>query len=243
MDCSVCYKYYNGERNHWRYYDIRWLHTDFLSQTLDKRIVIEPSIRTEFPEDFVEEVARKIWVLTRIENDYQIDDKNNFYTIEDDWNNRFIRRSLYRFSLMMLDLFNRLEINISNIKLWRKENFKLKYQLFYLQTMPIIKNIIKNANLHIRQFIDIIPVTIISSIDNILGDVYYLTRDIFRNDYILPDTDISDEIAADSIYGILRILLSVKQIQHDLLQRRVNSDIYTIIKSVLKENIKTILII
>ena len=67
--------------------------------------------------------------------------------------------------------------------------------------------------------------------------------DIFRNDYILPDTDISDEIAADSIYGILRILLSVKQIQHDLLQRRVNSDIYTIIKSVLKENIKTILII
>ena len=237
----VCYKYYKGESNHWRYYDIRWLHSDFLSQTLDKRMVIEPSIRTEFPEDFVEEVARKMWVLTRIENDYQLDDKKKFYTVEDDWNNRFIRRSLYRFSLMILDLFNTLELNISHIKLWRKENFKLKYQLFYLQTMSIIKNIIKNANL--RQSMDIIPSAIISSMDNVVGDIYYLTRDIFRNDYILPDTDISDEIAADSIYGILRILLSLKQIHSDLLQRKINSDIYIIIKSVIKENIKTFLII
>ena len=36
----VVYKYNQGGSSHWRYYDIRWLHNDFLSQTSDKRFVI-----------------------------------------------------------------------------------------------------------------------------------------------------------------------------------------------------------
>jgi hypothetical protein len=216
----VVYKYYQGDSFHWRYYDIRWLHSDLLAQTYDKRFVIEPATRTEFPEDFVEEVARKIWVLTRIENDYEMDDEkkqNTLYIIENDWINRFKRRSLYRFSLMVLDLCHYLDMKIENIKNWRKSNFKLKYQIFYLQVMPAIKNIISNTHLH-----------------HLEEDLFYITRDMFKSEFLFPDTEISDELAGDAIYGILRIIINTKQ---------MGIDIYNIVKDIMKENIQTLLMV
>jgi hypothetical protein len=215
----VVYKYYEGDSFHWRYYDIRWLHSDFLSQTSDKRFVIEPTTRTEFPEDFVVDIAKKIWILTRIENDYDMDEKkhNNPYPIEDDWINRFRRRSLYRFSLMLLDLFHNLDIKIENIKNWRKSDFKIKYQIFYLQVMPVIKNIASNTHIH-----------------HLEEDLFYITRDMFKPEYLFPDTDISDELSGDAIYGILRIIITTKQIGLEL---------YDIIKDIIKENIQTLLMV
>lgn len=215
----VVYKYNQGGSSHWRYYDIRWIHSDFLSQTTDKRFVIEPATRTEFPEDFVENIARKMWVLTRIENDYKMDETINItpYHIEDDWINRFKRRSLYRFSLMVLDLCHNLDIKIENIKNWRKANFKLKYQIFYLQVMPAIKNIASNTHIH-----------------HLEEDLFYITRDMFRPEYLFPDTDVSDELAGDAIYGILRVIISTKQI---------SLEIYGVVKDILKENIQTLLMI
>ena len=55
---------------------------------------------------------------------------------------------------------------------------------------------------------------------------------MFRMEYILPDSINYEEIAADAIYGILRLIMS---------SQRCHSDIYNIIKDVIKENIQTLL--
>lgn len=216
----VVYKYKAGGNYHWRYYDIRWLHMDFLSQTSEKRYVIEPTTKQEFPDDFVEEIARKSWHLTRRENDYLTENENNVnipYSIEEDWMHRFKRRSLYRFSLMLLDLFDKIGLETDKINIWRQQEFKLKYQIFYLQVMPALRNIATNTHLH-----------------HIEEDIFYITRDMFRSEFILPDTINFDEIAGDAIYGILRIILSAQ---------RCTPEIYDIMKDIVRENIQTLLMI
>jgi hypothetical protein len=215
----VVYKYKAGGNYHWRYYDIRWLHMDFLSQTSDKRFVIEPTTKQEFPIEFVEEIARKSWYLTRIENDYLNINVNNLnipqYVVEDDWMHRFKRRSLYRFSLMLLDLFDKIGLTTDKINIWRNAEFKLKYQIFYLKVMPELKSIASNIYLtHIEE------------------DIFYITQDMFRIEFILPDSINYEELAGDAIYGILRIIMS---------SQRCNPDIYDIIKDIIKENIQTLL--
>jgi len=217
----ISYEYYEGNNKHWRYYNIKWLDSDWKSQTNEKRYVIEPVIKHEFPEEFVEKTARKIWYLTRIKNDYDIDyDKyKNYkpYQIENDWVNRFSRRSLYRFVLLMLDICNILDINIENIKNWRSNHYKLKYQTFYLQVMPALKNIASNTQIY-----------------SLEEDIFYITRDMFRAEFIFTDTDVSDIIAGDSMYGILKILLHAKQ---------KNCEVFDIIKDIIKENIKILLMV
>ena len=208
----VVYKYIEGDKTHWRYYDIRWLHSDFLSQTSDKRFVIDPSTRKEFPVDFVEDIARQMWILTRIENNYDINDvlSSTPYLTTTDWIQSFQRRTLYRFSLMVLDLCNYLDIRIKNIQNLRKENFKLKYHNFYLQVMPILKNIARNIYS-----------------PSVEEDIFYITRDMFRSEFIFQENDISDLIAGDAIYGILRIIISFEKYP----------DTFTIVKSVIQEYI------
>ena len=89
--------------------------------------------------------------------------------------------------------------------------------MFYLQVMPALKNIANNTHLH-----------------NLEEDMFYLTRDMFQTKYIFPDTDISDEIAGDAIYGMLRTLLNSK---------RQNAEVYDIIKAVITENFQTLLMV
>lgn len=216
---SVVYKYKVGGKYHWRYYDIKSLHKYFLAQTSEKRYVVEPTTKEEFPDDFVEEIAKKSWYLTRIENDYLSEDDdmvNNIpYMIEDDWSHPFRRRSLYRFSLMLLDLFYQIGLETGNINIWRHQEFKIKYQIFYLQVMPLLRNIAIDANQ--------------STIEN---DIFNVTRHMFQSDFILPDTVISDELSGDAIYGILRIIF---------LSQRCSLKICDIIKDIIRENIQTLL--
>ena len=216
----VVYKYKAGGNYHWRYYDIRWLHIDFLSQTSKKRYVIEPTTKQEFPDDFVEEIARKSWHLTRIENDYLTENEDNVnipYSIEEDWAHQFKRRSLYRFSLMILDLFDKIGLETDKINIWRQKEFKLKYHIFYLKAMPELRNIAIDTHIH-----------------HIEEDIFYITRDMFRSEFILPDTINFEEIAGDAIYGILFIILSAQ---------KFIPEIYDIMKDIVRENIKDILVI
>jgi hypothetical protein len=55
---------------------------------------------------------------------------------------------------------------------------------------------------------------------------------MFKPYYIFPDSDITDEISGDAIYGILRIILNTKQ---------VGFVIYDVVKDIIKENIQTLL--
>lgn len=214
----VVYEYKEGNNKHWRYYHIKWLDHDWKVQTESKRYVIEPITKHEFPEEFVEKVARKVWKLSRIENDYNINnDERNVvpYLIEDDWIDRFSRRTLYRFIFMMLDLCNMLEIDIPNIKNWRTSFFKFKYQVFYLQVMPALKNIANDTQIYSLQ-----------------DDIIYITRDLFQVDFIFPESEISDIASGDAIYGILRILRHAK---------RQSNEVYKIFRDVIKNNFKTLL--
>ena len=65
-------------------------------------------------------------------------------------------------------------------------------------------------------------------------DIFYITRDIFRTDFIFPNTDILDILAGDAIYGILRVLL---------VSRRQNQEVHEIIKDIIKETFKTLLMV
>ena len=193
---------------------------DFLAQTSNKRFLVEPCTREEFPESFVEQIARKSWDLTRNDNDYLSPFEENItrlYEIRSDWNDAFRRRSLYCFTLMMLDLCDNLQIEIKDISNWRKSEFRLKYQIFYLKVMPSLRNIANNTDSH-----------------GLSEDIYFTTRDMFRMDFILSDTPNDDLIAGNSIYGILKILL---------LCSYFDNEIEGIVKSIIKENIQTILMI
>jgi len=44
----IVYKHKEGNNFHWRYYNILWLHNDFLEQTTAKRYVVEPVTKIEF---------------------------------------------------------------------------------------------------------------------------------------------------------------------------------------------------
>ena len=211
------YEYTEGKSKHWRYYNIKWLDADWKSQTEEKRYVTEPTIKREFPEEFVEKIARQIWYLSRKENDFGLEEDESTvdYAIENDWHDRFSRRSLYRFSLMMLDLCDILDVKVNNIRSWRAPDFKLKYQVFYLRVMPALKNIASNTHLH-----------------SLEENMYYITRDMFRNEFIFPDTDISDLLSGDAIYGIIRMLL---------LSKRQNIEVHDIIKDIIKENFQVLL--
>jgi hypothetical protein len=212
----VVYEYDECNSKHWRYYNVKWLNSDWKIQTDEKRYVTEPTIKHKFPEEFVEKIARKVWYLSRVENDIYLEQKSqNPYPIENDWINRFSRRSLYRFVLMILDLCHLLEIDVQNIKNWRTPLYKLKYQVFYLQVMPALRNIASNTHFH-----------------SLEEDMFYITRDMFRIEFIFPDTDISDIMAGDAIYGIIRILTRAK---------RQNIEVYSIIRDVIKENFQTLL--
>lgn len=216
----IVYKHKEGKNNHWRYYDILWMHNDFLTQTSSKRYVIEPVTKAEFSNEFVETVAKKAWFLTRKNGEYLNNERNLPYRIDEDWSDRFRRRSLYRFSLMMLDLCDELGLeidNINNINNWRKPYFKLKYQMFYLEVMPTLRNIAMGINFN-----------------NLEDIIYYVTRDILRMDIVFTDTDMSDEIAGDAIYGILRIILMAKRFCSSYPDEDLNN--YDMIKSVIKEN-------
>lgn len=211
----IVYKHKEGNHFHWRYYNILWLHNDFMEQTMVKRYVVEPVTKIEFPVDFVENVAKKIWYLTRKENDYLNNEGGRDYDINNDWKLKFNRRSLYRFSLMLFDLCDELNLEVKNINNWRKTYFKLKYQIFYLEAMPTLRNIAMGMRHH-----------------NLEDTIYYLTRDMFRADILFTETEMLDEIAGEAIYGILRILLMSKR---DPLN-------YDLFKSVIKDYFQTRLI-
>ncbi len=208
-----CYKYKINNITFWRYYDIRWLHVDFLRQSDSKRFLIEPITKEEFPEYFIKKVSKKIWNLTRRTNEWSLDEKSTNYEIQKDWNHSFKRRSFYCFNMMLLDLQELICYNFNEKIMWRTESAKLKYQLFYLQVMPILNNIITSTNRYYR----------------VNELVYYYTRDLLKLENVFESASTTDEIAGNAIYGILRILLEVK-----------NTNINQIIVSIVTEHFKTI---
>lgn len=210
----ICYKYKNNNIVFWRYYDIRWLHVDFLKQSESKRFLIEPATKEEFPESFIKKACKQIWILTRKKKDWCIDAKlNSIYMIQKDWNHPFKRRSFYCFNLMLLDLEDLLDCRFDENIMWKSEASKIKHQLFYLQVMPILSNIVSSTNSHYR-------------INDI---IYFYTRDILKLENVFASANTTDEFAGTSIYGILQILCETK-----------NTNINGIIVSIVKEHIKTI---
>jgi len=85
--------------------------------------------------------------------------------------------------------------------------------MFYLEVMPTLRNIAMGTRYH-----------------DLEDTIYYLTRDMFRPGIIFTDTDMSDEIAGDAVYGILRILSMSKR------GDPVNYDLF---KEVIKDHFKT----
>jgi hypothetical protein len=128
----------NKEQNYWRYYNILYLHEDFLHQTDEKRFLLEPVTKKEFPETFVVEVARKSWYLTRIKNNY-LNKSENGEIYSEEWHSMggdyFHCRSMYRFSLMLFDFLKRLEIPIKEINpiFWKSEGMCKKLRFLFLE--------------------------------------------------------------------------------------------------------------
>jgi hypothetical protein len=190
---KIVYKYQEGNNTHWRYYDLLWLHEDFIHQTAEKRFVVEPATKKEFPEEFVVEVARAAWIRTRLDNCYLRDDpeekeqKVPEYNKFRDWNERFPRRSLYCFSMMLFDIAHSFGISLDKINPieWRKPERRYHYQNFYLRTAPILFNIARSAGLY-----------------EIENEIYYRSKDVLSPQMVFPDEDNMDIMAGEAIFGV-----------------------------------------
>lgn len=168
----VCNKRKEGKYIHWKYYHIKWLHQDWSTQTEYKRFVRDPITKREFDESFVENVAKKVWYLTRVNNDYSLnyDGKvDTKYIISRDWQNSHKRRSFYSFILLFYDMASFFEYDISSLKkIYLLRNEKNKRLFFYFSTeiLNTMNNILLMYN--IPQYTSVIKNTwnIISSGSN-----------------------------------------------------------------------------
>lgn len=213
----VVFKHQVGMNTYWRYYDIMWLHEDFIHQTAEKRFVVEPVIKEEFPEQFVVEVARTAWICTRKKRIYLCDEKNEGkeinereeYKIVRDWNNSFSRRSLYRFSLLLFDIADLFEIPIDEIDpiRWRKPEMRYRYQSFCLRIAPPLCDIARNTNIYY--------------LDN---EVRCFAREILSSNMIFPDEDNMDILAGQAIFPIYIFMMRAQE--NPLIKEFVRSTIY-----------------
>lgn len=189
-ETRIVYKYEEGSATHWRYYDALWLHEDFLHQTSNKRFVVEPSTKMEFPEEFVVKVAKKVWRVTR-EQKMMMNQEGDMiegkYYVERDWNNFFSRRSVYCFSLMLFDLLRYLGIDLKNIDplAWRKPEMRVRYQHYFLDIGPTLYSIAQNLG-HI----------------DFCYTIQYRCGDILSQYMIFPDEDNIDVLSGLAIYTI-----------------------------------------
>ena len=104
--------------SHYFFFNVKWLHTDWISQIQKKTFVINPSTKEEFPLSFIEEVSRKAWNLTRRDNDFCLQDEckeTHIYKKINDWNDEFMNRSFYSKCMMILDICFFLDIEVPNI--------------------------------------------------------------------------------------------------------------------------------
>jgi len=191
----VCYKYTEGKKNHWRYYNIKWLNNDWLTQCEVKRFVLEPSTKKEFSHDFVEKVAKKMWYLSRIENDYDLlnDDNKTPYVISKDWNGFHKRRSLYSYLLLVYDTAHLVGMNINDIyNLNRRRKIKQLDRFYFF---------IRKSFEYIKQRFKVYRII-----------VYDYTLDQYWNSFysnVMPGSGI-DIISSYSIYVFYMMIMYIK---------------------------------
>ena len=192
---------------HNRYYNILWLHKDFVTQCTYKRFVVEPIIKTIFCKNFVIETALQSWKLIRNNNIFL--DKNesllSTYNIYNDWGTEMKRRSLYGFTLMVLDLFNLLEISYNSIYINQKykyifgllksEKYISKYHHFFVNILYYLKNI--TSQIGINEGYDI---------SKRYKHYVFSDKSIFHERSLLPDI-----YTGKVIYDLITILFKIKQ--------------------------------
>lgn len=213
---KICHKYKINNTTFWRYYDIRWLHVDFLRQSENKRFVVEPVTKEEFPEKFVKKAARQAWFLTRKTNSWAIDEEKYRlirYETKKDYDSLFKKRTLYGFTLLLYDFEDILGFKFNNKISWRNEN-KIKYQYLYLKAMPLISSILLS----------------IPRYHNLYNTVYSYTREILHTDAVLNPSYMVDEVAGRAIYGMYIILYCLRR----------DENTRNLISSIIKDNIQVI---
>ena len=212
-----CYK--AGNATHWRYYDIQWLHEDFLHQTRDKRFVVEPTTKEELPEEFVVEVARAAWRRTRLDNCYlhkeEIEAKEVkeakeakegeekaeiMYNRYRDWDSQFARRSLYCFSLMLFDIADKFDIPIDEVDplAWRSPDMRKKFQWFYLENSNILFQMARSSGMF-----------------DLENDIFYRTGEILSMPMVLVEEDNMDILSGEAVFGAHIFMLRSKNMNED----------------------------
>ena len=128
-------------------------------QTNNKRFVVEPATKKEFDEKFVEKVAKKFWILSRIERDYSLekDEKSEYkYSKHVDWNNTQKRRAFYSFVMLFYDFCHIVDIDINNVKNLsglRNEKNKRIFFYFALETIQLLHKHYYYLVLHLIEII------------------------------------------------------------------------------------------
>jgi hypothetical protein len=179
----------NNNTKHWRYYDLEWLHEDFLHQSKEKRFLVEATTKEEYPDDFVLDVAKKAWHMTRIENNFleKKENEEKKYNFCRDWEDLFSRRSLYCFTLMLYDVANMLDINYNILEpeKWRHNDMRAKYQIFFLNNANALSDIAKAY----KQY-------------NLEDNIYHITKDILAVNMIILQEENMDIISSTFIFNI-----------------------------------------
>lgn len=199
-DDRVCYRYKIGDIKYWRYYNLQWLHEDFLHQIDKKRFVVEPVLKKEFPEEFVVEIARSVWKRTRLDKKFLEQESDMNYNIYRDWSTEFKRRSLYSFSLMLFDVADMLELSIDTIHptRWRDYSMRDVYHMFYYNNSNIIYQIARKEDNFTLE-----------------NDIFFITSRVLSPETIFMEHNCMDILSGWAIVGLFIIYNHVKHLLND----------------------------
>lgn len=208
----VYYKEKVNNTTHYFFFNVKWLHVDWIQQISVKTFIINPLTKKEFPLHFIEDISKKTWKLTRIEKDYCIDDECSYnthgiYNIYDDWLVEFKRRSFYSYCMMVLDICFYLDIEIENINTFYQNITDMYFFEFFHNTIPILNDLLRNTpyinlyekihkfSIYIKNFLYTSDPNILKyfhyyivkvlkvSYDNIEEDIYHYIKSIMRHSF------------------------------------------------------------
>lgn len=206
----ILYRDTTAGRTHWRYYDLRWLHQDFISQCNERVAMREPYTRNDYSKDFLLEASRKIWLMTRRdkvffreenEDNEGTDEKSDVEPdFSQDYKNIFGLRSVYGYCMVFMDI------------LW-----KIKYYDTMDDVQPPEWLYPKKRNLIQSLFLSIMPelyqVSRSSGSYDLEDYIFYATQR-FSSPRLLLDMDNTDEMASMMGGSLINTLYECEKSPH-----------------------------
>ena len=144
----VHYSYIINNKKHNFYFNIKWLHIDWLIQLENKTFLVNPGTKQEIPNNFIEEIAIKVHLLIEKGENICINDncsKIHIYDKEEHWTHEIQRRSFYSFCFMLLEITDILNRSVSSIEDFYKNLEVINFYDFFVSILSQVLEYLYNT--------------------------------------------------------------------------------------------------